>query len=106
MVKGKTPPVDNAADEQEPSIKLVPAQSAVRLYANNVQIGFSTFDMWMMFGEIMGREGDTLLVEPRARVSMSLEHAKAFADVLSKNIAKFEEELGQIPSFSAPASAK
>jgi hypothetical protein len=99
MAKAKTPPVDNAADEQELNIRFVPTQTPVRLYANNVQIGFSTWDMWMVFGEVMGREGDELLVEPRARVSMSLEHAKAFAEVLSMNIAKFEEEVGKIPAF-------
>jgi Protein of unknown function (DUF3467) len=96
----KTPPEEGK--ESEPQIKWLKTADAVRFYSNNVQLGFSTWDMWFVFGEALGMEGEKVLVEPRARITMSLEHAKQFAEILQKNIALFEDTVGKIPAFTAP----
>jgi hypothetical protein len=88
--------------ESEPQIKWLKTADAARFYSNNVQLGFTTWDMWFIFGEALGISDGKVLVEPRARITMSLEHAKQFADILHKNIALFEETVGEIPVFSPP----
>lgn len=68
-----------------------------RKYANNVVIGFTSWDMWMGFGEALGHtEAGQPVIEEHTRITMSLEHAKAFSRLLAANMAKFEEEAGEI----------
>ena len=73
-----------------------------RVYSNNVALSFSMWDMSIAFGEIVGEEDGKPVVEEHVKVTMSLQHAKAFAAILGANIVRFERETGQIniPSFS------
>jgi hypothetical protein len=74
----------------------VKAQNAVAFYANNVQIGFSAFDVWLSLGEIVGeREGRPVVAE-HARVTMSHAFFKAFVDLVNQNLAAFEKQVGPI----------
>jgi hypothetical protein len=69
------------------------------IYTNNVQIGFSNWDAWIQFGEILGEHEGRLLIAPKTRVVMSLQHAKAFLSALSGSLAKFEDTFGEIKQF-------
>ena len=66
------------------------------IYTNNVQIGFSNWDTWFQFGEILNEHEGRLLVAPKVRVVMSLQHAKAFHAALEESLLKFEETFGEI----------
>jgi hypothetical protein len=69
------------------------------VYTNNAQIGFSNWDAWIQFGEILGEREGRLLVAPKVRVVMSLQHVKAFLTALNDSIAKFESTFGDIGQF-------
>jgi hypothetical protein len=73
------------------------------IYTNNVQIGFSNWDAWLQLGEIMGEREGRLLIAPKARVVMSLEHAKAFLKALQDSLRQFEENFGEIQLFDQKA---
>ena len=81
-------------------IKPIAAPNMVSVYANNANVGFSNWDMWLTFGEIMGEEGGQLVVAQKARVVMSLQHAKAFIDLVNTNLAAFEKQFGEIKILS------
>ncbi|HKO43144.1 MAG TPA: DUF3467 domain-containing protein [Pyrinomonadaceae bacterium] len=69
------------------------------VYANNVSIGFSNWDAWIQFGELAGEREGKLLVQPRLRVVMSLEHTKAFISALQDSVSQFEEQFGEIKLY-------
>jgi len=51
----------------------------------------------LVFGEIMGAEGDGVNVEQRVRVTMSPQHAKAMVMVLAQTLNNYEKSIGPIP---------
>lgn len=69
-----------------------------RAYSNYVGLSISPLDVRLAFSEIVGFEGEQLLLEPHAFVTMSLPTAKALLQVLHKNISVFEERFGTIPA--------
>ena|SRR6266540_7492601 len=77
------------------SIVQIPAQ-VVSAYSNNVRFGFTNWDMWFVFGEIAGEKEGKLMIAPRARVVMSLSHAKAFLQAFQSSMEKFEKDFGEI----------
>ncbi len=62
------------------------------IYTNNMNIEFSSWDASLVFGEIA--EFNT--VEEIVRVTMSHAFLKAVLDTLTKNIAAFEGQFGEI----------
>jgi len=93
---------ENAAEAGKPvvwndqKIARVRSITFANIYANNTYLGFSNWDMWISFGEIMGQQGENLVVEEKARIVMSLQQAKAFIEVLNKNLELFEKQFGEI----------
>ena len=97
------------ADEQEGSqtlrgievIKIterVREENYTRIYANNIQVGFSSWDMRITFGELVdGPDGSLTKVAERATVTMSLHHAKAAIHVLMEQLTALEKQFGEIP---------
>jgi hypothetical protein len=84
----------------ESSTQMLGSERVPNIYTNNAQIGFSNWDAWIQFGEILGEVEGKLLIAPKTRVVMSLEHAKAFLAALQDSMAKFEEEFGEIKTFA------
>jgi hypothetical protein len=73
-------------DERVPSI-----------YSNSANVKFSNWDVSLDFGEIVGGSSDNkLVIAPRVRIMMSLQHAKAFSEVLKTNLEVFEQRFGEI----------
>lgn len=83
----------------EASMDVGTERSAPNIYSNNVQIGFSNWDAWIQFGEILGEREGKLLIAPKLRVVMSLEHTKAFLKALQDSLGQFEETFGEIKMF-------
>lgn len=68
------------------------------IYSNNVELRVSPYDFKMTFGEVVGLNGSSgLEVLAKCTVYMSPQHAKAFADMLVKNLAEYEVNVGKIP---------
>jgi len=70
------------------------------IYANNVQLFMSPWDVAFVFGENQSVKDNILMVEQSVRVVMSPQHAKVFAQVLNDQIGRYETTFGtiQIPS--------
>lgn len=66
------------------------------VYANNVAIGFSAFDMSITLGEIVGEEDGKPVVEETVKVLLTREMGKVFSRLLSNNIEAFEKNFGKI----------
>jgi len=72
------------------------ADNFVHFYTNNVQVGFSNWDMWIVFSELTDQERQETIVQEKAKVVMSLSHAKVLAEILTNGIKRFEEQFGEI----------
>ncbi len=74
----------------------VKADKFQQLYANNIQIGFSSFDMALAFGQIVGEEEGKVIVEEVARILLPRELGKVLAGLLLANIQAYEQQFGEI----------
>ena len=92
------PRKNEAPTKKEPKQKVVtrlPSEGLASVYSNNVQIGYSNWDVRFDFGEIQSGDAGTLVVAARTRVIMSPQHAAAFAKVLSEKMAEYEQLFGK-----------
>jgi hypothetical protein len=82
----------NAADQTN-----IKSDNFVKIYANNVGIGATNWDMGIVFGEILGigDEGKPV-VEQKVKINMTREFMKALSNLLSANIRAYEEKFGEI----------
>lgn len=73
------------------------AEDYFTVYANNLAISFTTWDMALIFGEIVGLnpEGKPM-IEEIGKVIMTREFAKLVAQILSLNIVAYEKKFGPI----------
>jgi hypothetical protein len=69
------------------------------VYTNNVTVNFTNWDVSLTFGEIAGEKDDNLLVDRKIRVTMSLQHGKAFIELFNNIMAEFEDKFGLIQSI-------
>jgi hypothetical protein len=97
---------ENSAEESTPPVQKVRASTFAHFYTNNIQLGFSNWDMWVTFGELTGQEDNKPTIEERAKVVMSLHHAKAFVQILVRSIQEFEKQFGEIKLVSPPQPAE
>lgn len=66
------------------------------IYANNITISFSSFDMSIIFGEIVGEQDGKPVVEETIKMTLTREMGKVFARLLTANVAAFENSFGKI----------
>lgn len=73
----------------------VQAASHQAIYANATRLGVSPWDIRLVFGQVMERDGKPLN-EDAITVIMAPAQAKAFLNALTTTIQKFEEAFGEI----------
>jgi len=90
--------------EEQKLPERIRAENFVRIYANNIQVSLSQWDMKLTFGEVLeSRDGKSVpQIEDRAVVVMSLHHAKAVIEILVRNFMAFEEKFGEIKLIGDP----
>lgn len=68
------------------------------VYSNNASFQVGIFDFNMFFGEVTGldQENQTVTVEQRVKVIMSLLHAKIFVLTATQQLRAFEKQWGEI----------
>ena len=88
---------DNTKPQPPPQQELpaVPAEKFVRTYANAANMEVTPWDFKIVFGELKKTEGK-LVIEQSVEVTMSPQHAKALAEILSNNIREYEKNVGEI----------
>ncbi|MBV9241988.1 MAG: DUF3467 domain-containing protein [Acidobacteria bacterium] len=70
--------------------------SFIRVYANNVQMGITMWDMSLSFGEIVGIENERPQIEQKVKINMPAGFVKALSNLLAHNLAEFERKHGEI----------
>jgi uncharacterized protein DUF3467 len=87
-----------AAAAEVSTVQIVrnPDPSFQTIYANNVHILTSYYDLKILFGEVVSVSGETLQVTDKAAILMSLEHAAAFHRVLGEQLKAYRERFGEI----------
>jgi hypothetical protein len=83
----------------QPQVEFVvpdPEGGIFTTYANNLQVGFTLFDIRMVFGEVVDAQPDKIVVEQRAQVTISYLQAKMLVMILAKAIAAQEARVGEI----------
>jgi Protein of unknown function (DUF3467) len=80
------------------------SEKFIKIYANNVVMGLSLWDINLTFGEIIDStlEGEPI-VEQKVKINMAKEFAKALSNLLSANIAEYERHYGEIKLINALA---
>jgi flagellar protein FlaG len=81
-----------------PQPKLVLQQSSTyrENYANSVQLRFSLWDFFLMFGLVNQTAPDTITIENFQGVYLSPPQAKALFNVLQHNLKQYEATFGEI----------
>jgi hypothetical protein len=74
----------------------VQADTFQQVYANNIQIGFSAFDMALAFGQIKGQQDGKPVIEESVRIMLTRELTKVLVGLLINNIQAYEQEFGEI----------
>lgn len=76
-----------------------------QVYANNMRVNMSTWDLGITFGEIIGDRDGQPIIEETVRVLMTKEIAKVLQMILKGHIEAFEAQYGEIKIPIAPESA-
>ena len=67
-----------------------------QVYANNMQVGFSTWDLAITFGEIVGEQDGKPVVEETVKILMTREIAKVLGTIIQSHITEYEANFGEI----------
>lgn len=79
----------------------------VRAYANAANLEVTPWDFKLVFGELKKISDGKTVIEQSVEVTMSPQHAKALAGILSANVREYEKSVGEIKLPQAPdASAE
>ena len=65
-------------------------------YANSVQVRLSIWDFFLVFGTIDQQAPDQVRIDNFQGVYLSPQQAKALANVLTNNVAQYEQTFGPI----------
>jgi len=65
-------------------------------YANSVQVRVSLWDFFLSFGSINQTAADAVSIQNFQGIFLSPQQAKALANVLSQNVAQYEQTFGEI----------
>ena len=74
-------------------------------YANSVQVRMSVWDFFLVFGTMHHDSPDEVRIENFQGVYLSPQQAKALLNVLSHNLAQYEQTFGALalePHFAPP----
>ena len=82
----------------------MPGEKFVRTYANAANMEVTPWDFKIVFGELKKSEGK-VVIEQSVEVTMSPQHAKALAEILSSNVREYEKNIGEIKLPRPPERA-
>lgn len=83
----------------QPEVEFVvpdPEDELFTTYANNVRLGYTHFDIRMLFGEVVDTTLTKVVVEERAHITISYLQAKLLVIMLGQAIALHESLFGEV----------
>ena len=87
---------DESKQPEDRRINNIQSSNFISVYSNNVALQSNFFDMSLTFGEMLSMDQGTVTVEQRARVTMTIAHAKLFLAILVDQIDKYEAQFGAV----------
>ncbi|HUA18374.1 MAG TPA: DUF3467 domain-containing protein [Bryobacteraceae bacterium] len=85
--------------EQQPKLEYVvpdPEGGIFTTYTNNIQLGFTHFDLRMLFGELVEATPERVVIEQRVQVTISYLQAKLLMLMLAQAIGQHEKGFGEV----------
>ncbi len=83
------------ATEQTRTVRTPPGGTPT-VYSNQVQVVISPWDLRFIFAELEEATAEEMVVTERVRIAMSPAHARAFLELLSRQLDKYEGGFGPI----------
>lgn len=99
MPDEQNPVESSQPSSDQPEVEFVepdPESSLFLTYSNHVQLGFTLFDIRLLFGEIVDVSRTKLTIEQRAQITMSWLQAKLLLVLVGKAVAEHEARNGEI----------
>jgi hypothetical protein len=99
--KNQTESVNKPDETREESIRpklnwLKLDNPPISVYANQMELQITNWDFRFRFGEVSDQQEGITNVTEKARVVMSPQHTKAFLNILTENVRKYESKFGEI----------
>jgi Protein of unknown function (DUF3467) len=85
--------------QQPPKIEYVipdPEGGIFTTYSNDIQLGFTNYDLRMLFGELVEANPQKIVIEQRVQVTLSYLQAKLLAMMLAQAIQQHETVFGEV----------
>jgi Protein of unknown function (DUF3467) len=80
----------------QPRINIQKSPDYRENYANSVQVRVSVWDLFLAFGLVHQESPDQVTIENTQGIYISPQQAKALLNVLTQNIAQYEQTFGEI----------
>ena len=90
----------------QPTVTLSPTPDYREGYSNSVQVRMSVWDFFLVFGNMHQHEADKVDIKNFQGIYLSPQQAKALLNVLSHNVAQYEQTFGALtlePQLPPPA---
>ncbi len=81
---------------QQPQVNLTQTADYRETYANSVQVRVSVWDFQLVFGTASSESPEQVTIRNHQAVFLSPQQAKALMNVLSQNIAQYEQAFGTL----------
>jgi hypothetical protein len=81
---------------QQPQLNLTQSPDYRESYANSVQVRVSVWDFQLVFGLASSESPDQVTIRNHQAIYLSPQQAKALLNVLSQNIAQYEQAFGTL----------
>ena len=89
----------------QPTLKLTNTDDYRDGYANSVQVRMSVWDFFLVFGAVHQDSAEDVTIDNFQGIYLSPQQAKALLNVLSHNLAQYEQTFGPLalePHFVPP----
>jgi hypothetical protein len=81
---------------QQPQVNVSQTENFRESYANSVQVRVSVWDFQLVFGLAASESPDQVTIRNHQAIFLSPQQAKALSNVLSQNIAQYEQAFGAL----------
>ena len=90
---------------EQPTVTLTTTPEYRDRYANSVQVRMSVWDFFLVFGNMHQHSPESVEIKNFQGIYLSPQQAKALLNVLSHNVAQYEQTFGALalePQFPQP----
>ncbi len=81
---------------QQPQVNVTQTENFRESYANSVQVRVSVWDFQLVFGLAASESPEQVTIRNHQAIFLSPQQAKALNNVLSQNIAQYEQAFGTL----------